>query len=52
MSTAFNPWKHFHESPEEQAAIRARAQYRDAMKEEYRRIKTNPYNPPQGVIVS
>nr|CDS27141.1 NADH dehydrogenase (ubiquinone) 1 beta [Hymenolepis microstoma] len=50
MSPGFDPWKYFHESPEEQAAINARAQYRNAMKEEYRRIKTNPINPPQGVI--
>ncbi|VDL19704.1 unnamed protein product [Hymenolepis diminuta] len=51
MSATFNPWKHYHESPEEQAAIKARAQYRNAMKDEYRRIKTNPFNPPQGVII-
>ncbi|KAM3184014.1 hypothetical protein ACTXT7_009222 [Hymenolepis weldensis] len=50
MSETFDPWKHYHESPEEQAAIKARAQYRNAMKDEYRRIKTNPFSPPQGVI--
>ncbi|KAL5107265.1 hypothetical protein TcWFU_000620 [Taenia crassiceps] len=47
---AFDPWKTYHESPEEQAAIKARARYRDAMKEEYKRIKSNPFKPPMGVI--
>uniref|UniRef100_A0A0X3PRX1 NADH dehydrogenase [ubiquinone] 1 beta subcomplex subunit 4 n=1 Tax=Schistocephalus solidus TaxID=70667 RepID=A0A0X3PRX1_SCHSO len=48
--SGFDPWKTYHESPAEQAAIKERAKFRDAMKEEYRRIKTNPFNPPQGVI--
>ncbi len=53
MSTAgFDPWKTYHESPAEQAAIRERAKYREAMKEEYRKIRYNPFKPPQGVIVS
>ncbi|VDK35029.1 unnamed protein product [Taenia asiatica] len=47
---AFDPWKTYHESPAEQAAIKARAKYRDAMKEEYRRITSNPFKPPMGVI--
>ena len=50
-STMFDPWKTYHETPAEQAAIKARAKYREAMKEEYRRIKTNPLRPPPGVIV-
>ncbi|KAL7059385.1 hypothetical protein AAHC03_013590 [Spirometra sp. Aus1] len=48
--SGFDPWRTYHESPAEQAAIKERAKFRDAMKEEYRRIKSNPFNPPQGVI--
>uniref|UniRef100_A0A5K3EVS8 NADH dehydrogenase [ubiquinone] 1 beta subcomplex subunit 4 n=1 Tax=Mesocestoides corti TaxID=53468 RepID=A0A5K3EVS8_MESCO len=49
-ATGFDPWRTYYESPAEQAAIKQRAKYRDAMKEEYRKIKSNPFKPPQGVI--
>ncbi|TGZ73876.1 hypothetical protein CRM22_001265 [Opisthorchis felineus] len=47
-SVPFDPWKTFHESPEEQQAIKERAKYRDAMKAEYRKLYTNPFKPPVG----
>ncbi|CAL8102319.1 unnamed protein product [Calicophoron daubneyi] len=48
--TPFDPWRTFHESPEEQAAIKERARYRDAMKAEYRKKMFNPFKPPTGSI--
>ncbi|THD20164.1 NADH dehydrogenase ubiquinone 1 beta [Fasciola hepatica] len=49
-SAPFNPWKTFYESPEEQAAIKERAKYREAMKAEYRKVLTNPFKPPTGTL--
>ncbi|CAH8675810.1 unnamed protein product [Schistosoma rodhaini] len=47
-NSVFNPWNTFYETPEEQAAIKERAKIRDAMKAEYRKRYTNPFNPPIG----
>ncbi len=52
MAGAFDPWNTYHESPVQQAAIKERAKFRDAMKEEYRKIRFNPFKPPVGAIVS
>ncbi|KAA0190940.1 NADH dehydrogenase ubiquinone 1 beta [Fasciolopsis buskii] len=49
-SPPFNPWNTYYESPEEQAAIKERAKYREAMKAEYRKILTNPFKPPKGTM--
>ncbi|CAH8602267.1 unnamed protein product [Dicrocoelium dendriticum] len=52
MSTTspFNPWKTYYESPEEQAAIKERAKFREAMKAEYRKQLTNPFKPRIGML--
>ncbi|CAH8630203.1 unnamed protein product [Schistosoma mattheei] len=47
-NSVFDPWNTFYETPEEQAAIKQRAKMRDAMKAEYRKRYTNPFNPPMG----
>ncbi|CAH8658994.1 unnamed protein product [Schistosoma margrebowiei] len=47
-NSVFDPWNTFYETPEEQAAIKQRAKMRDAMKAEYRKRYTNPFNPPIG----